>query len=89
MLASRFAPFARRVGRSPILRWMTRGDVKDRLDGWLREIGAALDGEAVPPREPWEELLAVLPSLLEGAELAEARLIVASLDPDLGTAADG
>ncbi|MEU8802152.1 hypothetical protein [Spirillospora sp. NPDC048819] len=89
VLASRFAPFARRVGRSRILRWMTRGDVEHRLDGWLREIGAALDGKATRPREPWDESLAMLPSLLEGAELAEARLIVASLDPDLGTAAGG
>ncbi|XRQ03863.1 hypothetical protein ACN3XK_45815 [Actinomadura welshii] len=100
-LARRFAAFARRVGRSRTLRWMTRGvgtltgrpdlgvDVKDRLDEWLRETGAALEGRAVLPRRPWGELLAVLPPLLEGVGLAEARLIVASLDPDLGTAADG
>lgn len=89
VLATRFAAFARMVGRSRTLRWMTRGAVNDRLDGWLRDIGAVLDGEAARPREPWDELLAMLPSLLEGAELAEARLIVASLDPDLGAAADG
>lgn len=89
VLAKRFAPFARRVERSRALRWMAPGDVKDRLDGWLREIGAAFEGEAPPPREPWDEVLAALPPLLEGAGLAEARLVVASLDPDLGAAADG
>ena len=39
----------------------------------------ALDGA----RAPSAALLAVLPGLLAGAELAAARLIVASLDPDL------
>jgi hypothetical protein len=77
---ARFGAFARRVRRSPVLRWMTRGDVWERVEGWLREIEGA-DGR---PREPLE----ALPSLLEGAELGEARLIVASLDPDLG-AIDG
>lgn len=89
VLARRFAPFARMVGRSRALAWMTRGFVKDRLDGWLRDIGAALEGRPVRPRGTWEETAAVLPVLLEGAELARARLIVASLDPDLGAVADG
>jgi len=40
--------------------------------------GPAADGGA-----PSAGLLAVLPGLLAGAELAGARLIVASLDPDL------
>lgn len=89
MLAKKFRPFARRVARSWTLRWMTRG-VGDRLDGWLRDIGGVLEGRAAGrPREPWRDLLAALPSLLEGTELGEARLIVAGLDPDLGTAADG
>ncbi|GAA4228700.1 hypothetical protein GCM10022254_19330 [Actinomadura meridiana] len=91
-VADRFRPFARRVGRSRVLRWMTRnvGNVERRLDGWLRDIGAALDGRPVGrSREPWPEALAALPALLEGVGLAEARLIVAGLDPDLGTAADG
>ncbi|GAA1823242.1 hypothetical protein [Actinomadura chokoriensis] len=80
--AARFEPFVRRVRRSSALRWMTRGvgDVRQRVEGWLREI----EGAGGRPREP----LGVLPSLLEGAGLAEARLIVASLDPDLG-ATDG
>ncbi|MBJ6613264.1 hypothetical protein H4K38_06905 [Streptomyces sp. I3(2020)] len=41
------------------------------------------------PRGPWSAeappsaaLIALLPPLLEGAELAAARLVVASLDPD-------
>ncbi|MEV0662337.1 hypothetical protein ACIBI3_35040 [Actinomadura luteofluorescens] len=88
-LARRFASFARMVGRSRALAWMTRGFVKERLDGRLRDIGAALEGLPVRPRETWDEAAAVLPALLEGAELAQARLIVASLDPDLGAAGDG
>ncbi|TYK48382.1 hypothetical protein [Actinomadura decatromicini] len=90
-LARRFAPFARRVGRSRLLRWMTRdvGGVRDALDGRLRDIGAALEGRDVPPRPPWRAVLDALPALLAGTELGEARLIVAALDPDLGTAADG
>ncbi|WUH96961.1 hypothetical protein OHR68_25855 [Spirillospora sp. NBC_00431] len=90
-LAKRFVPFARRVGRSRTLRWMTRdvGDVEARLDGWLRDIGAALEGRPRRRRGAWRESVAALPSLLEGAGLAEARLIVAGLDPDLGAAGDG
>lgn len=77
-----FAPFVRRVRRSPALRWMTRGvdGVWQRVEGWLREIEGA-------DRRPGERL-DMLPSLVEGAGLAEVRLIVASLDPDLG-AVDG
>lgn len=89
LLARRFASFERRVGRSRTLRWMTRGvgDVQERLDGWLRDIGSALAGRA--PTGPRHEPVSALPRLLEGAGLAEARLIVASLDPDLGAGADG
>jgi hypothetical protein len=54
--------------------------------------GSPLDASVLePPRgaldggqAPSAALLAVLPRLLEGVELAAARLIVASLDPDLG-----
>jgi hypothetical protein len=63
----------------------------------LAEAAAALDdgtplGAAGPrpPRGPLDDartpaagLLAALPGLLDGAELAAARLIIASLDPDL------
>ncbi|MFG2250886.1 hypothetical protein [Spirillospora sp. NPDC048823] len=72
------------------------GDASARLTGWLDEIGRALarvddpaplDG-ADGPREtmgrwPSATVLALLPELLEGADLSEARLTVASLDPDL------
>ncbi|TYB43273.1 hypothetical protein [Actinomadura chibensis] len=90
-LARRFRPFARGVGRSRLLRWMTRdvGGVRETLDTWLRDVGAALEGRDVPPRPPWRAALDALPASLAGRELGEARLIVASLDPDLGTAADG
>jgi hypothetical protein len=59
-------------------------------------VGALEDGSPLgatgpePPRGPLNDtqspsagLLAALPSLLDGAELAAARLIIASLDPDL------
>ncbi|MFA1549537.1 hypothetical protein [Actinomadura chokoriensis] len=83
--AARFRSFARKVRRSPALRWMMRdvGGVRERVEGWLREIEGA-DGSRASAREALE----ALPSLLEGAGLAEARLIVASLDPDLGAIDD-
>ncbi|WP_131743413.1 hypothetical protein [Actinomadura roseirufa] len=112
-LGARFAPFARRVGRSRTLRWMTRGlgvlrpgtaarygmdgpralragDVKDRVDGWLLETGRALerlaDGARGAGGEPWSRTgrgtAAVIPALVEGGDVAAARLVVASLDPD-------
>lgn len=117
-LVPAFSAFARRVGRSRSLRWMTSGlgvideravrrydlagpaarhpgDVAARLTGWLTEAEHALarvddadplaggEGPRGPAREaPSAGLLAVLPELLEGSELAAARLIVASLDPD-------
>ncbi|WP_433517143.1 hypothetical protein ACQP2T_17275 [Nonomuraea sp. CA-143628] len=72
------------------------GDVLGRLRRWLERTGAAIDALADPaplagddgPRGPVGErtsaaALAALPRLLEGAELAAARLIVAALDPDL------
>lgn len=88
-LTRRFASLARMVGRSRALGWMTRGLVKERLDERLRDIGTALEGGPVRPRETWDETAAVLPALLSGTELARARLIVASLDPDLGAVGDG
>ncbi|WP_435610391.1 hypothetical protein [Streptomyces sp. C10-9-1] len=111
---------ARRVGRSRVLAWLTRGigrvdgrtggsapagppgadgDATDRYRRWLDRLGrdvrhlddpAPLDPWATEsPRGPWEPahppsaaLLALLPPLLAGAELAAARLVVAGLDPD-------
>jgi hypothetical protein len=73
-----------------------QGDVEARLERWLSETQAALNDlddaswltDEEGPRGPVSErpsqvLLAMLPGLLIGAELAAARLIVASLDPDL------
>jgi hypothetical protein len=72
------------------------GDAFARLTGWLDEIGQALgrlddpapllgsDGPRGPVADrPSAAVLAMLPELLDGAELAAARLTVASLDPDL------
>ncbi|MFD1934312.1 hypothetical protein ACFSKW_22850 [Nonomuraea mangrovi] len=81
----------RRVRRSRILRWMLRDvglvdgtDVLGRMERMLDDIGVALDErvpmDGPPPPGP---ALDLLPGLLEGAELAQARLIVASLDPDV------
>ncbi|MFD1657495.1 hypothetical protein ACFSL4_04425 [Streptomyces caeni] len=115
--------FARRVGRSRTLAWLTRGiggisaekareagvsgpaaraggDVTDRYRQWLADIRCDVGRleEPLPlqpavdesPRGRWRDerppsaaLVALLPGLLTGAELAAARLIVASLDPDL------
>jgi hypothetical protein len=97
---------ARRVARSRLLAWLTRGlgvllpddeaaaldvagDVTARYRRWCAELdAAALDdgsplGSLADIRTPAAGLLAVLPRLLDGAELAAARLIIASLDPDL------
>ncbi len=131
MPASRLRPgisrFARRVTRSRVLAWSTRGigvlavaeaaavdggaaqhagDVTVRYRRWcsdLARVAAFLDDEspldtaALEPPRGWPDggrgpsagLLAVLPRLLEGAELAAARLIIASLDPDVDELAAG
>ncbi|GAA4975455.1 hypothetical protein GCM10023205_47920 [Yinghuangia aomiensis] len=75
------------------------GDVHRRVLAWLDAIEAAAarldDRNPLPPdaadgprgrldgRPPSQALLDVLPGLLAGAEFACARLIVASLDPDV------
>ncbi|MGC4910363.1 hypothetical protein ACLQ2J_32180 [Streptomyces cyaneofuscatus] len=75
------------------------GDVAARYRQWLTDIRldvtrlddpSALDPAEESPRGRWDAqqppsaaLVALLPRLLDGAELAAARLIVASLDPDL------
>ena len=71
---------ARRIRRSRTLRWLlrdvgttTNGDALDRLYRWL-------DTDQAPDHTRWT--LENLPALLTGTELATARLIVASLDPD-------
>jgi hypothetical protein len=118
-LTASYGAFARRIGRSRLLRWMIRdfgviddavvdrfdltgpaarhpGDVAARLAGWLAETTAAiaavddetaLAGDEGPrgpvTRAPSAGLIAALPALLEGAEFSAARLIIASLDPDV------
>ncbi|GAA2216172.1 hypothetical protein GCM10009850_116410 [Nonomuraea monospora] len=65
--------------------WM-RGDVLDRTYAWLNAVEtgiAAPDHAGGGGRGDAAVALALLPGLLTGAELAVARLIVASLDPDL------
>ncbi|ODA71573.1 hypothetical protein [Streptomyces sp. AVP053U2] len=75
------------------------GDVAARYRQWLTDIrhdvarlddSSALDPAEESPRGRWDArqppsaaLVALLPRLLDGTELAAARLIVASLDPDL------
>jgi hypothetical protein len=74
------------------------GDVAARLAQWVRAVtddlarvddrqpGTDLEGSRGSldrPEPPSAALLAALPSLVVGAELAAVRLIVASLDPDL------
>jgi len=74
------------------------GDVWARLRQWVRSTGDDLRrlddrslgtnvegprGRLDRPEPPSAVLLAVLPALLVGAELAGVRLIVASLDPDV------
>lgn len=76
----------------------TEGDVSARWRVWLAEVERSLPevddsrplrGRSEGPRGLGEApggsagMLKVLPELLEGAELAGARLIVASLDPDI------
>jgi hypothetical protein len=122
-IASRLDRFARRVGRSRTLAWLTRGigsmsaeeaqetgvsgpaaradgDVTARYRQWLADVRRDVGRLEEPallrplvdesPRGRWKSdgppsaaLIALLPRLLTGAELAAARLIVASLDPDL------
>ncbi|MFI9589975.1 hypothetical protein [Nonomuraea sp. NPDC052265] len=63
-----------------------RGDTLDRVRRWLDDV-EALTEECSGPEDggdvPVDGVLALLPGLLAGAELAVARLIVAGLDPDL------
>ncbi|MGW5923169.1 hypothetical protein ACWFPY_29620 [Nocardia fluminea] len=68
------------------------GDVHDRLLRWIAETDPARRREE-KPTEPdgfidaqigrCQWIVDTLPTLLAGTELAEARLIVASLDPDI------
>lgn len=96
--ATELGRFARRVRRSRTLRWATDGvgrldDAHGELAGdatsrWLRwfDVAEAGDGAGATVSDRGERAraaLKVLPGLLEGQELAAARVVVASLDPDL------
>lgn len=69
------------------------GDVLDRLLQWLLEAEQALDGDCpsgegprgrlVQGRAPSAALLAAVPALVTGLDVAGARLVIASLDPDV------
>jgi hypothetical protein len=68
------------------------GDVSARLRQWLAEAQAAAAGDVMSgegPRgsvsgaPPSAALLEVLPDLVRGLDVASARLVVASLDPDV------
>jgi len=71
-----------------------RGDVSARCWRWIDELASAIDSSAAtaqPAPASWggqraehaKVVLSILPTLLAGQELAVARLIVASFDPDL------
>jgi hypothetical protein len=97
-----FEVVAGRVRRSRLLRSMLTdlgpvagvGDAADRLDRWLTETatGLVVDPDASAnshPRRPSSaEWLDMLPGLVSGAELAAARLIVASVDIDIADLAE-
>ncbi|TMR20819.1 hypothetical protein ETD86_17670 [Nonomuraea turkmeniaca] len=90
-LAAPYRSFERQVRRSRTLRWMLRdvgsiedGDAVSRLDGWLTRTRAAIDAlEDETPLDGAPPVRHTLhPGLLVGGELATARLIIASLDPE-------
>ncbi len=90
--------WTRRVRRSRVLRWSLAGvgvvagprwddtpfagDAGDRLLRWIEQARAPHPSN-VDDRATTGALLDILPGLLIGAEVATARLVVASLDPDL------
>lgn len=97
--AARAERWARRVRRSRTLRWLLtgvgttpdepttppalQGDALARLGRWLDAAGTPQDATGLDDVRETEWTVAALPALLEGTELATARLVVASLDPDL------
>lgn len=88
--------FARRLRRSRTLRWATDGlgwledrhgvlggDATQRWHRWVATVEGAGPAAHGSPADRARVALAELPRLLEGQELAAARVVVASLDPDL------
>lgn len=98
-LIPRLRKWAARVRRSRTLRWLLAdvgstpddpatppslaGDALARLYRWLDMATQASDQLVLPDRRETQWTVDALPALLEGTELATARLVVASLDPDL------
>ena len=96
------AGLGERVGRRRVLRWVLRGleaegshggseDLTDRLTDLYERAQAELDGEA---RHHVARSAEALPTLVQGMELAAARLWLAAMAPDLAEhqlsgAADG
>lgn len=85
------AQFGDRLGRRRVLRWVLSGLIAEgshggseelhaRLTALFEQARAELDGDAVPPVAP---AVQALPALVRGMELAEVRLWVAALGPDL------
>ena len=85
------AQFGDRLGRRRALRWVLSGliaegshggseELLDRLTALFEQARAELDGDAVPPVAPAVQALL---ALVRGMELAEVRLWVAALGPDL------
>ena len=85
------ARFGDRVGRRRALRWVLGGltaegshggseELHDRLMGLFERARAELDGDAAPRVTP---AVQALPALVRGMELAEVRLWLAALGPDL------
>ncbi len=83
----KFQALHRRVARSRALRWATDGlgDATARWQRWLTEAGELLDGRD-PPSGPDPDasgtLLAMATEAMCGLDLAAARLLLASFDPD-------
>lgn len=82
---------AERVGRRRVLRWVLGGltlddgdsgveELRDRLTGLFERAGGELDGKATPRRTQGAQ---ALPALVRGMELAEVRLWLAAMAPDL------
>jgi hypothetical protein len=68
-----------------------RGDATVRWRRWLDDVDAALTSQRTPGRDAAaaaRSTLEALPRLLLGQEFAAARLIVASLDPDIDALVD-
>jgi hypothetical protein len=82
---------ARRAGGDVTARWRcwlqeTTAALDAAGDEGLLDPDGALEGPRGPLTtgvQPSKALLEVLPDLVRGTELAAARLVVASLDPDL------